>query len=184
MRKWARVTARTSATPFEAARKAEGWANTTGHARAQILYYIAENLAAREDEFAARIVAQTGGNAADAATEVATAISRLFSYAAWADKFDGQVHHTPLRSVTVAMPEAVGVIGIACPTEYPLLGLVSLVAPAIAMGNTVVAIPSEVHPLSATDLYQGVRHLRPAGRRGQPRHRRTRHAGPRAGRPR
>ncbi|MDQ2808843.1 MAG: aldehyde dehydrogenase family protein [Chloroflexota bacterium] len=138
----------------EAARKAEGWANTTGHARAQILYYIAENLAAREQEFAARIVAQTGSDTADAAGEVATAVSRLFTYAAWADKFDGQVHHTPLRSVTVAMPEAVGVIGIACPTEYPLLGLVSLVAPAIAMGNTVVAIPSEAHPLSATDLYQ------------------------------
>ena len=138
----------------EAARRAEGWANTTGHARAQILYYIAENLTAREDEFAARIVAQMGGDPADAAAEVATAVSRLFTYAAWADKFDGQVHHTPLRSVTVAMPEAVGVIGIACPTAYPLLGCVSLVAPAIAMGNTVVAIPSEVHPLSATDLYQ------------------------------
>ncbi len=138
----------------EAARKAEGWANTTGHARAQILYYIAENLAAREREFAERIAEQTGQDQAAPAAEVAAAVSRLFTYAAWADKFDGQVHHTPLRSVTVAMPEAVGVIGIACPTEYPLLGLISLVAPAIAMGNTVIAVPSEAHPLSATDLYQ------------------------------
>jgi aldehyde dehydrogenase (NAD+) len=138
----------------EAARKAEGWANTTGHARAQILYYIAENLAAREREFAERVQAQTGGSAEEAAAEVSAAISRLFTYAAWADKYDGLVHHTPLRSVTVAMPEAIGVIGVACPTEYPLLGFVSAVAPAIAMGNPVVAIPSEDHPLSATDLYQ------------------------------
>jgi aldehyde dehydrogenase (NAD+) len=64
------------------------------------------------------------------------------------------VHHTPLRNVTIAMPEPLGVMGIACPTEMPLLGFVALAAPAIAMGNTVVAIPSEAHPLSATDLYQ------------------------------
>jgi aldehyde dehydrogenase (NAD+) len=51
------------------------------------------------------------------------------------------------------MNEAVGVMGIACPEEYPLLGFVSLVAPAIATGNTVIAIPSEAHPLAATELY-------------------------------
>lgn len=138
----------------EAAHKAADWASTTGHARAQILYYIAENLAARAEEFAARLAADTDQAPAEAAAEVAAAIARLFSYAAWADKFDGQVHHTPLRNVTIAMPEAIGVISIVCPAEAPLLGFVSLVAPAIAMGNTVVAIPSEIYPLSATDLYQ------------------------------
>lgn len=81
-------------------------------------------------------------------------IQRLFSYAAWADKYDGAVHSTPLRGVVLALPEPIGVIGIGCPDEYPLLGFVSLVAPAIAMGNTVVAVPSEKYPLSATDLYQ------------------------------
>ncbi len=90
----------------------------------------------------------------DAQAEVDLSISRLFTYAAWADKYDGQVHATPLRGVVLAIYEPIGVVGIACPVEYPLLGFVSLIGPAIAMGNTVVAIPSEAHPLSATDFYQ------------------------------
>ncbi len=138
----------------EAAHKAAGWANATGHNRAQILYYIAENLDARAAEFAARLVAQTGQDATAADAEVAASVDRLFTYAAWADKYDGQVHHTPLRNVTIAMPEPIGVIGVACPDTWPLLAFVSLVAPAVAMGNTVVAIPSAAHPLSATDFYQ------------------------------
>jgi aldehyde dehydrogenase (NAD+) len=138
----------------EAAHAASGWASITTHSRAQILYYIAENLSVREGEFARRIVQQTGCSQADAITEVQAAISRLFSYAAWADKFEGVVHRPPLRGVVLAMKEAIGVIGMACPEEYPLLGFVSLVAPAIAMGNTVVVIPSQQSPLSATDCYQ------------------------------
>lgn len=138
----------------EAAHAARGWSTGTTHNRAQILYYIAENLAVREDEFARRIVQQTSRSYASAAAEVQTAISRLFSYAAWADKFEGSVHRPPLRGVVLAMPEAMGVIGMACPDEYPLLGFISLVAPAIAMGNTVVVIPSQQAPLSATDCYQ------------------------------
>lgn len=138
----------------EAAHAAGGWASGTTHNRAQILYYMAENLAIREDEFARRIVQQTGRLYADATNEVQTAISRLFSYAAWTDKYEGTVHRPPLRGVVLAMKEPIGVIGMACPDEYPLLGFISLVAPAIAMGNTVVAIPSQQSPLSATDCYQ------------------------------
>ncbi|HWP37060.1 MAG TPA: aldehyde dehydrogenase family protein [Gemmatimonadales bacterium] len=138
----------------EAARQAEGWAHATAHNRAQVLYYIAENLAARSAEFTDRISRMTGTGAKRAALEVEASIRRLFSYAAWADKWDGQVHHTPFRNVTLAMPEPIGVIGIACPDEAPLLGFVSLVAPPVAMGNTVVALPSERWPLAATDLYQ------------------------------
>ncbi|HEY0072205.1 MAG TPA: aldehyde dehydrogenase family protein [Chloroflexia bacterium] len=138
----------------EAAHAASGWASSTGHNKAQILYYIAENLSARAGEFARRIQQQTGGSVEDAQREVELSIERLFTYAAWADKYDGLVHRTPSRNITIAMPEPIGVMGIACPTEYPLLGLVSLVAPAIAMGNTVVVVPSERHPLSATDFYQ------------------------------
>jgi aldehyde dehydrogenase (NAD+) len=130
-----------------------GWSGATGHARAQILYYIAENLSARAAEFAGRITAQTGRTAGDAADEVERAIERLFTYAAWADKYDGAIHSTPLRGMTLAVHEPVGVLGLACPDEYPLLGLVSLIAPPIALGNAVVAIPSERHPLSATDFY-------------------------------
>jgi aldehyde dehydrogenase (NAD+) len=136
----------------EAARgAADAWARTTGHARAQIVYYIAENLSARRAEFSARIQSLTG---ADGAPDVDAAVARLFTYAAWADKWDGAVHHTPVRGVTLAMHEPVGVVGIAAPDEYPLLGFVSVVAPAIATGNTVVAVPSERHPLAVTDFYQ------------------------------
>jgi aldehyde dehydrogenase (NAD+) len=138
----------------EAAHAAAGWAAAAPHARAQILYYIAENLAARAGEFAERIVAQTGGSRVDATAEVEAAIERLFTYGAWADKYDGIVHGASLRGVTLAVHEPIGVIGIACPDALPLLGFVSLAAPAIAMGNTVVAVPSERHPLSATDFYQ------------------------------
>ena len=138
----------------EAAHAAHGWAAGTAHNRAQILYYMAENLSVREEEFARKIVQQTGRSYVDAAAEVQATISRLFSYAAWADKYEGAVHRPPLRGVVLAMPEAIGVIGIACPEEYPLLGFVSLVAPAIAMGNTIVVVPSQVSPLSATDCYQ------------------------------
>jgi aldehyde dehydrogenase (NAD+) len=138
----------------EAAHAASGWATGTTFNKSQILYYIAENLSAREAEFARRIVQQTGRSLADAAAEVQASISRLFSYAAWSDKYEGDVHRPPLRGVTLAMKEPVGVIGMAAPDDYPLLGFVSLIAPAIAMGNTVVAIPSEKAPLSATDFYQ------------------------------
>lgn len=136
----------------EAAHKAAGWAKATAHNRAQVLYYIAENLAIRADEFAARIAQQTGSN--DAVREVAASVERLFYWAAWADKYDGQVHQPPMHGITVALNEPVGVIGIVCPNENPLLGFISLVAPALALGNRVVAVPSEQHPLSAIDLYQ------------------------------
>jgi aldehyde dehydrogenase (NAD+) len=130
------------------------WAARSPHNRAQILYYIAENLSARADEFARRIATMTGIADEAAREEVELAISRLFSYAAWADKFGGTVQETTLRGVTVGANEPVGVIGIACPDEPPLLAFVSLVAPAVARGNTVVVIPSEKYPLSATDFYQ------------------------------
>jgi aldehyde dehydrogenase (NAD+) len=130
---------------------AGGWSKATGHNRAQILYYIAENLAARADELGRRVSALTGS---DGAAEVEASVRRLFTYGAWADKYDGQVHQVPLRGVALAMNEPLGVIGIACPDAHPLLGLVSLVAPAICVGNTVVTIPSAHAPLAATDFYQ------------------------------
>ncbi|MBY3221859.1 aldehyde dehydrogenase family protein [Rhizobium laguerreae] len=136
-----------------AAQAASAWSNATTHNRAQILYYIAENLSGRADEFASRITAMTGASAANASAEVDAAISRLFTYAAWADKYEGGIHQPPLRGVALAMPEAIGVVGVICPPEAPLLGFISLVAPLIATGNRVVAVPSEPFPLSATDFY-------------------------------
>jgi len=138
----------------EAAAKAESWAVTTGHARAQILYYCAENLSARAAEFAGRIRAMTGANKSAASREVEGSIRRLFTYAAWADKYDGLVHNPPMRGVALAMNEPVGVLAIACPDEAPLLAFTSLWAPAVAMGNRVVIVPSQMHPLAATDFYQ------------------------------
>ncbi|HBN32253.1 MAG TPA: aldehyde dehydrogenase [Rhodobacteraceae bacterium] len=137
----------------EAAHKAAGWARTTGHLRAQILFYIAENLSARAGEFAHRLATMTG-NKGHAKAEVQTSIECLFTYAAWADKYDGAVHNVPIRGVALAMNEPVGVIGIGCADEAPLLGLISTVAPAIAMGNTCVVVPSDAFPLVATDFYQ------------------------------
>ena len=131
-----------------------GWAMRHGFNRAQILYFIAENLDARNAEFARRIEEMTGRARRSARAEVDAAVQRLFSYAAWADKYGGTVQETTLRGVTVAVNEPIGVLGIACPDDYPLLGFVSLMAPAIARGNTVVMVPSPAHPLSATDFYQ------------------------------
>jgi aldehyde dehydrogenase (NAD+) len=136
----------------EAAHAASGWSRTTGHLRAQILYYIAENLAARSGEFAKRIDAIVGGTSG--AQEVDASVRRLFTYAAWADKFDGQIHGVPIRGVALAMKEPVGVIGAICPDEAPLLGLISCMAPAIAMGNRVILSASHPYPLAATDFTQ------------------------------
>ena len=137
----------------EAARKAAAWSGATPHARAQILYYLAENLAARRGEIATRLDAQAE---TDGALEVDLAVARLFTYAAWADKFDGRVQVPPLGhpGLALALTEPVGVVGVVAPREAPLLGLVSLAAPLVAMGNRVVACVSEAAPLVAQDLYQ------------------------------
>jgi aldehyde dehydrogenase (NAD+) len=129
------------------------WSKATGHLRGQILYYIAENLSTRADEFAARLSSMDGRTKRESAREVDASIRRLFTYAAWADKWDGAVHNVPIRGVALAMNEAIGVVGIASSEEFPLLGLASTVAPLIAAGNTVVAIPSQQYPLAATDFY-------------------------------
>jgi len=136
----------------EAAHKAAGWAKTTAHNRAQILYYMAENLSQRRDEVAHRLSAAVGE--AQASAEVNSGIERIFSYAAWADKFDGAVHNPPFRNIAIAMNEPIGAVGIICPHEVPLLGFLSLVLPVVDAGNTVVAVPSETYPLITGDLYQ------------------------------
>ncbi|BCG77185.1 aldehyde dehydrogenase family protein [Mesorhizobium sp. 113-3-3] len=137
-----------------AARACKGWPEATAYNRSQVLYYLAENLSGRAGEFAARLTELTGANAKAAREEVDQSIERLFLYAGLADKFEGRVHQPPARAVTLALHEPVGVVGIVAPDTSPLLGLISLVAPALAMGNTVVAVPSERYPLLATDLYQ------------------------------
>ncbi|MBX3140948.1 MAG: aldehyde dehydrogenase family protein [Trueperaceae bacterium] len=138
----------------EAAAKSVAWTQATAHARAQVLYYVAENLAVRAPEFEERLRGLVGGTRKAAGREVEKSVDRLFSAAAYADKYDGRVHPTPMRNVTLAMNEAYDVLAVVCPDEAPLLAFVSLVAPALAMGNRVVAVPSARWPLLATDLYQ------------------------------
>ncbi len=135
----------------EAAHGAKSWGKATAHNRAQVIYYIAENLSARADEFARRL---NDMGAKNGVTEVDMSIQRLFTYAAWADKYDGAIKPVPLRGTALALNVPVGVIGAICPDEAPLLGLISLMAPAIAMGSTCVLIPSQTAPLAATDFYQ------------------------------
>jgi len=136
----------------EAARKADSWARTTAHNRAQVLFYIAENLSQRSGEISARLAAAVGKR--QAAQEVKLSVERLFTYAAWADKFDGAVHNPPFRNISIAMNEPLGAVGVLCPAKAPLLGFFSLVLPLIAAGNAVVAVPSETYPLVTGDLYQ------------------------------
>ena len=138
----------------EAARESTGWGDTTAHNRAQVIYYIAENLSARSDEFVRRISQLSGKIEAAARAELDLCIRRIYTYAAMSDKYDSQVHATPFRNVTLAMKEPLGVIGIVAPEEAGLLGFISTVMPAISMGNRVVVVPSRHYALLATDFYQ------------------------------
>lgn len=137
-----------------AARACKAWGEASAYNRAQVLYYLGENLSGRAGEFAARIAQLTGASAAAARAEVDLAVERLFRFAGMADKFEGRVHQPPARAVTLALNEPVGVIGALPGDDAPLLGLISMIAPALAMGNTVVAVPSARSPLVATGLYE------------------------------
>jgi acyl-CoA reductase-like NAD-dependent aldehyde dehydrogenase len=138
----------------EAAAKAgPGWARRTPYNRAQILYRLGEMLEARASEMADAIA--LGGGVAAAAREVAASVDRLIYYAGWADKYQqvlGSVNpvSAPYFDFTVAEP--MGIVGVIAPSDPSLLGLISLVAPAITGGNTVVALASETRPYPAIVL--------------------------------
>ena len=137
-----------------AAIKAASWSSQSGHGRAQILYFLAENLAIRESEWIKRLETLCGVTNKQAKAEFNESLSRIFSYAAWADKYDGAVHSAPYRGVTMALPEPIGVLAQIAPEDQPLLTTISLIAPAIAMGNRVILIPSENFPSVALELVQ------------------------------
>jgi aldehyde dehydrogenase (NAD+) len=137
----------------EAARNVSAkWAKTAAHGRAQVLYFMAENLVQRRGELIAKLGEFVGPE--QATVEFEASVERIFAYAAWCDKYDGSVHTPPMKMVTLAMKEAIGTIGVLCPDDAPLLGFVSLVLPAIAMGNTVIAVPSERSATLMGDIYQ------------------------------
>ena len=136
----------------EAARKASAWERQTAHGRAQVLYYLAENTQANAERLVATLAAHQGE--ARARFELELTIDRLFEHAAAADKFEGRVHQPPLQGLVLGLNEPIGVIGQIAPDDWPLLGLVSMLAPALAMGNRVVLVPSQRLPWIAADWTQ------------------------------
>jgi aldehyde dehydrogenase (NAD+) len=136
----------------EAARKAAGWERQSMHGRAQVLYYLAENTQAHAERLIATLTAFAGE--AKARHELQCSVDRLMHFAAAADKFEGRVHQPPGNVVVMALNEPIGVIGQVAPDDWPLLGMVSLLAPAIAMGNRVVLVPSQRLPWITADWVQ------------------------------
>lgn len=132
-----------------------GWSGATAYNRGQVLYRIAEMLEGRRDQFAAEVAAAEGGGADRALAQVDAAIDRWVHYAGWSDKFAQVVGSTnPVAGpyFTFSLPEPTGVVGVLAPQESSLLGLVSVVAPVLATGNTAVVVASEQRPLPAVSL--------------------------------
>lgn len=137
-----------------AGRARPGWAGSTAYLRSQILFFLAENFAARGGEFTRALQGATGMDRGAAAAEVEAAIQSLFAFASWADKHDGSVHSTPFRNITFAMNEPVGTVAIRCADEVPLAGVAGPVAAALSQGNVVVVAVPERFPIPALDLVQ------------------------------
>jgi len=139
----------------EAAAKAQpAWAKKSSFNRQQILYYVAENLELRKQEFGTRLSELTGTSLAEALLEVDQSVARLFYWAGYADKYGGQVKETQLYGTVIGLHEPMGVVAVICPDTSPLLGFVSLLGAAISRSNSIVIVPSEKYPLLALDLYQ------------------------------
>jgi aldehyde dehydrogenase (NAD+) len=155
----------------EAAGKAgPGWAKRTAYNRGQILYRLGEMLEARSREMA-EAISLHGAKVSDAEREVSAGVDRLIHYAGWADKYEqllGNVNPVASPHFNFTVTEPMGIIGIIAPDDAPLLGLISLIAPAITSGNVVVALASSSRPypsillgemLATSDLPGGVVNL-------------------------
>lgn len=128
---------------IEAASTAQAvWSNQSGHARAQVLYYLAENLEQARDQFAV------------SDEEFAASIRTLFDFAAMADKFDGQVHGTILKGITYTLNEPVGSIAVILSDDGPLLHLVTAIGSTVCVGNSATLVVSRANPQPATALYR------------------------------
>lgn len=153
-----------------AAKAAPGWAGRSAYNRGQILYRFAEMLESRADEMAAAI-GTTGAKRDAAAREVRATIDRAIHYAGWTDKYEsllGSVNPVATPHFNFTVMEPMGIVGILAPEEPPLLGLLSMILPAITSGNTVVALASHSQPypsillgemLAVSDLPGGVVNL-------------------------
>ena len=126
----------------------------TNFNRSQILFYLAENLQQREKTFVELLIALKGITPANATKEFLQSCERLFYYASMADKFEGSVHNPPMRGLTLAMKEPLGVIASILSDDAPLLGLITLMASVFSTGNSNIIVPGEKTSLIATELYQ------------------------------
>jgi acyl-CoA reductase-like NAD-dependent aldehyde dehydrogenase len=138
-----------------ARRAADPWAKRTAYNRGQILYRAAEALESRRAQLIALLSETGGGSASQAAGEVDAAVDVLLHYAGWTDKFQGVlggINPVAAPFLSFSLPEPTGVVGVVAPDAPSLLGLVAELAPALAAGNTVVAVLSESQPLAGLDL--------------------------------
>ena len=122
--------------------------------RSQILFYLAENLQQREKTFVDLLVALRGSSLVNASKEFSQSCERLFYYAAMADKFEGDVHNPPMRGLTLAMKEPLGVMTSILSDDSPLLNLVTVMGSVFSTGNTNIIVPGQKTSLIATELYQ------------------------------
>lgn len=133
----------------------KSWSGATAYNRGQVLYRVAEVLEGRRAQFIDEIVAQEGGSVSAAAEQVDSAIDLWVWYAGWCDKYAqvaGNANPVAGPYFNISVPEPTGVVAIIAPQDSALLGFVSVVAPALVAGNTVVAVASEQYPLSAISL--------------------------------
>jgi acyl-CoA reductase-like NAD-dependent aldehyde dehydrogenase len=133
----------------------KGWSGATAYNRGQVLYRVAEVLEGRRAQFVDEIVAQEGVSTGAATAQVDAAIDLWVWYAGWCDKYAqvaGNANPVAGPYFNITVPEPTGVVAIVAPQDSSLLGFVSVVAPALVAGNTVVIIASEQHPLSAISL--------------------------------
>ncbi|MEZ6243548.1 MAG: aldehyde dehydrogenase [Phycisphaerales bacterium] len=145
----------------EAAAKAQpGWAGATSYLRGQIMYRLAEMIEGKRDELATALAVAPGGRKkGELEREVACAIDRVMHYAGWCDKYPqvlGCANPVAGPYHNFSVPEATGVVGVVCPDDFPVLGLVSLVAPALCAGNACVVLAGETNPVLACVLAEAL----------------------------
>ena len=128
--------------------------SSTNFNRAQILYYLAENLQDRKNTFSSLLSSLIGISQKDAEKEFDQSIERLFYYGAMADKFEGSIHNPPIRGLTLAVKEPIGVVANILNDDYPLLSLITTLGANFAAGNASIIVPGQKTSLLATELYQ------------------------------
>ncbi|MCK9409352.1 MAG: aldehyde dehydrogenase family protein [Bacteroidetes bacterium] len=126
-----------------------GWSSRAAFNRGQILYRVAEMLEGRKEQFVAELMMQ-GSSKKSAETEVALSVDRLVYYSGWCDKYQqtfGTINPVASSHFNFSVPEPTGVVAIIAPEKHALLGLVSVIAPCVAGGNTCIVLASERKPL-------------------------------------